>query len=58
MENEQVKQETIKLEETRKQPSKLEGPGGPARRSYWGCYNCRGVRFLVWNWSRFRCYDG
>ena len=24
MENEQVKQETIKLEETRKQPSKLE----------------------------------
>ena len=31
MENEQVeqvKQETIKMEETRKQPSKLEGPGG------------------------------
>ena len=28
MENEQVKQETIKLEETRKQPSKLEGPRG------------------------------
>ena len=24
----QVKQETIKMEETRKQPSKLEGPGG------------------------------
>ena len=23
-------------------------------RSYWGCYNCRGVRFLVWGWSRFR----
>ena len=28
MENERVKQETIKMEETRKQPSKLEGPGG------------------------------
>ena len=31
MENEQVEQvkwETIKLEETRKQPSKLKGPGG------------------------------
>ena len=31
MENErveQVKQETIKMEETRKQPSKLEGPRG------------------------------
>ena len=31
MENEQVeqvKQETIKMEEMRKQPSKLEGPGG------------------------------
>ena len=26
--NEQVKQETIKMEDTRKQPSKLEGPGG------------------------------
>ena len=25
---EQVKQETIKMEETRKQPSKLEGPRG------------------------------
>ena len=25
---EQVKQETIKMEEMRKQPSKLEGPGG------------------------------
>ena len=25
---EQVKQETIKMEETRKQPSRLEGPGG------------------------------
>ena len=25
---EQVKRETIKMEETRKQPSKLEGPGG------------------------------
>ena len=25
---EPVKQKTIKLEETRKQPSKLEGPGG------------------------------
>ena len=25
-------------------------------RSYWSCYNCRGVRFLVWGWSRFRCY--
>ena len=24
----QVEQETIKMEETRKQPSKLEGPGG------------------------------
>ena len=24
-------------------------------RSYWSCYNCRGVRFLVWGWSRFRC---
>ena len=24
-------------------------------RSYWGCSNCRGVRFLVWNWSHFRC---
>ena len=23
-------------------------------RSYWGCSNCMGVRFLVWNWSRFR----
>ena len=23
-------------------------------RSYWSCYNCRGVRFLVWGWSRFR----
>ena len=22
-------------------------------RSYWGCSNCSGVRFLVWNWSRF-----
>ena len=51
MENELVERETIKMEETRKQPSKLEGP---ARRSYWGCYNCRGVRFLVWNWSLFR----
>ena len=31
MENElveQVEQETIKMEETRKQPSRLEGPGG------------------------------
>ena len=31
MENKQVEQverETIKMEETRKQPSKLEGPGG------------------------------
>ena len=28
MENERVKQETIKMEETRIQPSKLEGPGG------------------------------
>ena len=28
MENEQVKQETIKMEETRKQPSRLEGPRG------------------------------
>ena len=31
MENElveQVEQETIKMEETRKQPSELEGPGG------------------------------
>ena len=26
---EQVEQETIKMEETRKQPSRLEGPGGP-----------------------------
>ena len=26
--NEQVERETIKMEETRKQPSKLEGPGG------------------------------
>ena len=25
---EQVERETIKMEETRKQPSKLEGPGG------------------------------
>ena len=34
MENEQVKQverETIKLEEPRKQPSNLEGPGGVKR---------------------------
>ena len=23
-------------------------------RSYWSCYNCRGVRFLVWGWSHFR----
>ena len=23
-------------------------------RRYWSCYNCRGVRFLVWNWSCFR----
>ena len=46
MENEQVQQETIKIEETRKQPSRLQ--------SYWGCSNCRGVRFLVWNWSHFR----
>ena len=22
-------------------------------RSYWSCYNCRGVRFLVCGWSRF-----
>ena len=28
MENKRVEQETIKLEETRKQPSRLEGPGG------------------------------
>ena len=28
MENERVQQETIKMEETRKQPSRLEGPGG------------------------------
>ena len=28
---EPVKQETIKMEETRKQPSKLEGPGGAKR---------------------------
>ena len=28
MENKQVERETIKMEETRKQPSKLEGPGG------------------------------
>ena len=28
MENEQVEQETIKMEETRKQPSRLEGPKG------------------------------
>ena len=28
MENEQVEQETIKMEEMRKQPSRLEGPGG------------------------------
>ena len=28
---EQVKRETIKMEETRKQPSKLEGPGGAKR---------------------------
>ena len=28
---------------------------GPAWRSYWGCYNCRDVRFLVWGWSHFRC---
>ena len=28
MENERVKQETIKMEETKKQPSKLEGPRG------------------------------
>ena len=28
MENEQVKWETIKMEEMRKQPSRLEGPGG------------------------------
>ena len=26
--NEQVERETIKMEETRKQPSKLEGPSG------------------------------
>ena len=24
-------------------------------RSYWSCYICRGVRFLVWNWNPFRC---
>ena len=24
-------------------------------RSYWSCYNCSGVRFLVWGWSCFRC---
>ena len=23
-------------------------------RSYWSCYDCRGVRFLVWGWRRFR----
>ena len=28
MENEQVEQETIKMEEMRKQPSRLEGPRG------------------------------
>ena len=28
MENERVERETIKMEEMRKQPSKLEGPGG------------------------------
>ena len=28
MENERVEQETIKMEETRKQLSRLEGPGG------------------------------
>ena len=27
---------------------------GPTRRSYWSCPNCRGVRFLVWDWSHFR----
>ena len=45
---EQVEQETIKMEEMRKQPSRLE--------VIVGVYcNCRGVRFLVWCWSRFRC---
>ena len=28
MENKQVEQETIKMEEIRQQPSRLEGPGG------------------------------
>ena len=49
MENEQVeqvKQETIKMEETRKQPSRLEVIGT--------VISLGGVRFLVWNWSCFR----
>ena len=40
MENERVEQETIKMEETRKQPSRLEVIGA--------------VISLVWNWSHFR----
>ena len=47
---ENVEQVTIKMEEMRKQLSRLEVIGA--------VYNSRGVRFLVWNWSRFRHYDG
>ena len=40
---EQVKQETIKLEETRKQLSKLEGPGGAPLREVIGAVLTVGV---------------
>ena len=50
----QVERETIKMEETRKQPSKLEGPGGAPLGEVIGAVITVGdVRFLVWNWSRF-----
>ena len=45
MENEQVAWETIKMEDMRKQPSRLEVIGAVITV---------GVRFLVWGWSRFR----
>ena len=35
--------------ETRKQPSKLEGPRGAPLGEV-----IEAVRFLVWHWSRFR----
>ena len=43
---ENVEQETIKMEETRKQPSRLEVIGAVITV---------GVRFPVWGWSHFRC---